>query len=380
MTYRTPPQAIRYCASHRDTDIGMCQKESRIAYNVPSDGTPTAAADWYGSDYPHQMPAVYTAKNFEKVPLGALLRWTGGRSGAGHVAPFRGLIAGTPYMWSTDLPTYGSRGLVPVALAEHQWGLRFVGWTEDIDGAHVVPPPAPPEPKPVPTTPSPTVAAGLKPVTYAAPKVRVFHDDTRIKTGGGVVSDSRVAAGLAAKRHYHRIDSDLHLTHANDEGLALGRRDHNMVPVNGHGAPHNPAYLKGKRYEEVSLESTQGMILFSATLRRNAAHGLYTEIEVKDLRGYADLAHLNDLFGDLRLYARAAYGKGWRKHVCVKVLSNLSGGETYALKILREAHDHGFKTMFLARGKWTYTRLPADTAEYVTWVRGARPGLYPKQP
>src|SRR3954471_598857 len=220
-TFRTPLQALVWAKTHPTySGKGMCQRESRLAYAVPSDGTPSAAADWYGADYRHPMSAVYTAKNFEHVPLGALLRWTRGRSGAGHVALYSGIVNGVPYMISTDLKdgryVPGARSSVPVSLASRLWGLRFVGWTEDIDGVHVV------APLPV-AVPKPDVKPGVKVGTiHAAPPKSVFHDDHRIKTGGGVVSDSVGAAALAAAKHFHWIDSDLHVTHRTTAAKRLG--------------------------------------------------------------------------------------------------------------------------------------------------------------
>lgn len=381
MAYRTPTQALAWCSKHPTYSgkAGYCQKEARTAYLVNSDGTPTAAADWFGSEYKHPLPAIYTARNFEDVPKGALLRWTGGGLGAGHVALYAGLKGGVPMMWSTDLRAGAyvpnARALVRVDLAQRLWGLRFVGWTEDIDGVRVVSPVTKPEPKPpVKTKPSPTP---LPPAIHAAPTRSVFHDDTRIKTAGGVVSDSRVAAALAARKHYHWIDSDVRLTHRNRAGLKMGTHDPNLVPVNGHGAPYNPSYLKGRQYEDVSLDTVPGMYLFSTAVKRNAAHGLATEAEVKDIHPYHSDENLHRLMLDLRAAAVAAYGKGWRRSFNVKVLTDLSGGVEYALRVAEAAHAVGIPTMILVRGKWRYTRLPARANQFVTYVRGARKGLYP---
>jgi hypothetical protein len=378
-TYRTPLQALVWAKTHPTySGKGMCQRESRLAYAVPSDGTPSAAKDWFGADFRHPMTAVYTAKNFESVPLGALLRWTGGSSGAGHVALYSGIVNGEPYMISTDLKdgryVPGVRSSVPVSLASRLWGLRFVGWTEDIDGVHVVAPVAVAKPLPKPE-PKPTRHSGAGTI-HAAPSHRFFHDDHRISTGGGVVSDSIGAAALAASKHYHWIDSDLHVTHRTTAGKKSGHRDLDMVAVNGHGSPFYPAWLCNSRFEEHSLQDHH-MLLFADTLRRNAQHGLSTEIEVKDLHGYATEAHLARLFAQLAADAQRAYGAKWRDHAIVKVLSNLGGGLDYALRVLKAAHAAGFRGMLLARGKWVVTRIPAEAAAYVSWVRGARKGLYP---
>jgi hypothetical protein len=63
--------------------------------------------------------------------------------------------------------------------------------------------------------------------------------------------------------------------------------------------------------------------------------------------------------------------------VQIKMLSNLSGGLPFALRVLRYAHAHGFTTMLLARGATTRTQIPASAHAYVNYVRGAQSALYP---
>ena len=58
------------------------------------------------------------------------------------------------------------------------------------------------------------------------------------------------------------------------------------------------------------------------------------------------------------------------------MLSNLSGGPSFALKVLKVARAHGFTTIYLARGNATRVQIPASAHRYITYVRGARADLY----
>lgn len=124
---RAVEQAITYCASHLKTEPDGCQKECRVAYGVASDGTPSAAADWVRSQHKHRTD------DPKAIPRGALVRWTGGSHGYGHVA----IATGDGRCWSTDIITRGRRSLVDIDLIRQKWGLTLVGWTEDIDGVVV---------------------------------------------------------------------------------------------------------------------------------------------------------------------------------------------------------------------------------------------------
>lgn len=133
---RTINEALDYCASNRHTEYRACQKECRIAYGVPSDGTPSAAADWEKSQHKvHETDPM-------KFPRGVLVRWVGGSKGSGHVA----ISTGDGNCWSTDILADGHRDHVQISLIHAKWGLTLVGYTYDIDGVLVVEPEAPRKP------------------------------------------------------------------------------------------------------------------------------------------------------------------------------------------------------------------------------------------
>jgi hypothetical protein len=150
--------------------------------------------------------------------------------------------------------------------------------------------------------------------------------------------------------------------------------------VNAHGAPFNPRWMKKGRFETRAwnvIRKRRGLRNADMTFQHNAAYRLSVEWEVKDIRPFTSPAALNAAFASLAASARRAYGANWQSRVQVKMLSNLSGGQPFALKVLRYAHAHGFTTILLARGAATRTPIPAAAHAYVDYVRGAQSGLYP---
>ncbi|MFB9315370.1 hypothetical protein [Nocardioides plantarum] len=104
--------------------VNECQMQCRLLYEVPSNGTLTAADDWNKSKNKH-------TGNPHDAPVGAFHRWTGGSTGAGHVAVSQG--AGS--VWSTDIKRPGYFDLTTVDHINQAWThLHYVGWTTDIDG------------------------------------------------------------------------------------------------------------------------------------------------------------------------------------------------------------------------------------------------------
>lgn len=58
------------------------------------------------------------------IPAGVLIMWTGGSHDHGHAA----YSLGNGEMVSTDLPTRGRVGRVPIDMARARWGLKLVGY------------------------------------------------------------------------------------------------------------------------------------------------------------------------------------------------------------------------------------------------------------
>ncbi|MFT4289386.1 hypothetical protein [Nocardioides sp.] len=238
------------------------------------------------------------------------------------------------------------------------------------------------------TTGEPGYQVILGKVAFAAPGKSFYHNNTRMKTAGGTVGDSLKGTRKAQRKGYTWIDQDGQLAFANASrkraGAASVTSADQVVWVNAHGAPYNPAWLKKGRFEDktwTALKKHEGLRNAEMTFQQNAAHGLSVEWEVKNIKPFTTQAALRAAFTNLAARAQAAYGSAWQSRVVVKVLSNVGGGQKYALKVLKAAHGQGFTTIFLARGATTKTQtIPAAAQQYVDYVRGASPAIYPDIP
>lgn len=187
-------------------------------------------------------------------------------------------------------------------------------------------------------------------------------------------ANSPRGSAAAQRAGDQRIDNDFHLTAPS----ALGLTDCSWC--NAHGAPERFWLARGDRFERhlaavlFKRDRVYGGHLYHLrnaheALVDNHRHGLGTEFEVKDVRPWNTPEILDAAFARLAAHALQVYGPDWRAHLVVKVLTNLGGGEAYALQICAAAHAHGIPTMLLARGRarWkTYAGHPE-----VTWVRGS---------
>jgi len=220
-------------------------------------------------------------------------------------------------------------------------------------------------------------------VSYAAPGKAFYHNDKRIKNAGGVYADAKKGTLAAHAKGYTWIDQDGQLTFRTRAHKLAGAgriaSSADLVWVNAHGSPFNPKWLKKRRFETRvwnKIKHRSGLRDVAKTLRQDARHGLSVEWEVKDVQPFTTDAALNAAFANLAATAQKYYGAAWRSRVQVKVLSNLRGGQAYALNVLKHAHAYGFTTMLLARGKATRTEIPAAAQTYVNYVRGAAAGDY----
>lgn len=132
----TPAQAL--ARAHNQSvngpryDTGMCLRATRRLYDVPALYGDAAAA---AAQVEHRLRLL-------DAPAGALLWWTGGSHGHGHVA----LYAGDGYCWSVDIRRPGYFDKVPVVSITREWGLTFIGASLDVNGVKVVPEPPRPSP------------------------------------------------------------------------------------------------------------------------------------------------------------------------------------------------------------------------------------------
>lgn len=130
MTTHTPKEALAFerqvaVSNTREWD-GNCKRLARTAYNVPSNGTGTAAGSWKNTKHRGTGTPIY----------GALCWWTGGANGAGHVA----IMGHDGLVWCNTWWNGGKvRGVELAVISERSSHLKYVGWSRDIDGVTVVP-------------------------------------------------------------------------------------------------------------------------------------------------------------------------------------------------------------------------------------------------
>ena len=220
-------------------------------------------------------------------------------------------------------------------------------------------------------------------VAYVAPGKALYHNNARTRGAGGTMGDSLRGTRAAAARRYQWIDQNGQLAYSSRAGLRAGPRQvsqpAHLTWVNAHGAPFNPRWMKKGRFETRSwsnIRRRRGLRNADTTFKQNAAYHLSVEWEVKDIKPFTSAAALNSAFANLAAAAQRSYGPGWRSRVHVKMLSNLSGGQAFALRVLSYAHAHGFTTIYLARGNATRIQIPASAHGYIDYVRGAAGGLY----
>lgn len=118
-------------ASGASLGAGTCLKTVRIDYGITKT-IPDATASW------HSVPSKYQ-HTWYNAPYGTPVFWTGGSTGAGHVA----IADGLGNVYSTDFGSNGYIGdgktrLIPTgAVSAHDKALKYAGWSEFLNGTRV---------------------------------------------------------------------------------------------------------------------------------------------------------------------------------------------------------------------------------------------------
>jgi hypothetical protein len=106
--------------------VGECLERVRKCYGIgPS--APDAISAWNAAKTKHPTT------DPKKVPRGVPVFWRGGSAGHGHIA----IATGDGCCWSTDIKRAGFFDYVPIAQIHEDWGLAFLGWTEDLNGTPI---------------------------------------------------------------------------------------------------------------------------------------------------------------------------------------------------------------------------------------------------
>lgn len=126
--------ALREANKHSRDWYRMCKMFTRMAFDVPSDGTPDAGKAWDRARFKHMETDPM------RIPAGVPVFWEL-TSVADHVA----VSIGNGQCVSTDWPSHDV-GIVDIAQLSRSWNGILLGWTEDIDSVPVYSPPPPPAP------------------------------------------------------------------------------------------------------------------------------------------------------------------------------------------------------------------------------------------
>lgn len=123
---RTPEQAVDMANNWRIRKlffgVGQCLRTIRQTYNVPSKYG-TATLSWEAADHKH------FASRGTDVPRGAPVWWTGGSSGAGHIA----ISCGGGVCISTDWAEPGRLAYARIDDITSLWNLNFKGYTREVN-------------------------------------------------------------------------------------------------------------------------------------------------------------------------------------------------------------------------------------------------------
>lgn len=118
-------QALSRAAATSSWAVGMCDNFVANMYGLSASGYYTASDHW------NAVPDQYKHPNDGNPPAGALVFWGGG---AGHVA----ISDGNGYVFSTDQPSAGNVGHVPLSAITQGWGKQYLGWTDPYFGGQEV--------------------------------------------------------------------------------------------------------------------------------------------------------------------------------------------------------------------------------------------------
>lgn len=118
----SPSAAIQKALSTTRNDPGMCDKWVASYYGYSSSGYATAIAHWNSIPVTNKHPGDINA------PAGALVFWSGGSTGAGHVA----LSLGGGKIVSTDYPRSGITSTTTIDAISNGWGEHYQGWATPV--------------------------------------------------------------------------------------------------------------------------------------------------------------------------------------------------------------------------------------------------------
>jgi hypothetical protein len=114
----TAAQALAKAKSVKTWAVGMCDNFVANMYGFSSSGYATAVKNWQAT------PANLKHGGDWNAPAGALMYWSGGSTGAGHVA----ISLGNGNVISTDATSAGVVGTISARTPTDKWGHPYLGW------------------------------------------------------------------------------------------------------------------------------------------------------------------------------------------------------------------------------------------------------------
>lgn len=136
--------------------VGWCQKFTNEIFGTgpvgdfDKDNDADAVDGWKAAKANGKVVTADKINKLTDIPAGVMLYWTGGSHSYGHAA----VAVGNGQMVSTDLPTSGKVGKVPITAAHDNWGLTFAGYVLVEGNGYTLLPattaPKAPTPKPAP--------------------------------------------------------------------------------------------------------------------------------------------------------------------------------------------------------------------------------------
>lgn len=126
---RNREEAARAAEATNFNKPDTCQLQTRLWFDAPSvgdldgDGSADAEDGWKSEPVGKR----HTDRN---PPRGTPVSYLGGSNDNGH----RAISLGNGKIRSTDAPTRGRTSTVSLDWPEKQWGLKYVGWSETMDG------------------------------------------------------------------------------------------------------------------------------------------------------------------------------------------------------------------------------------------------------
>lgn len=118
----SPSQAIKNAMNTTRNAVGMCDRVVASYFGYSSSGYATAIVHW------NSIPPSSKHPGDTNAPAGSLVFWSGGSTGAGHVA----LSLGGGKIVSTDYPRSGITSATTIDAISNGWGEHYMGWSAPV--------------------------------------------------------------------------------------------------------------------------------------------------------------------------------------------------------------------------------------------------------